>query len=103
MNDRRIGIGGMGIIGESSMSSIYGTAIGLLSEARKAEARLSEEEREHRKEVERLNREERFRKASITQGICPECESKLIRGKKNKKNNYKRDWECKKCKKTHSM
>lgn len=103
MSKRKTTMGIIGNTGLDSMSSIYGTAIGLLSEARKAEARLSEEEREHRKEVQRLNREERFRRASITQGVCPECESKLIRGKKNKKNNYKRDWECKKCEKTHSM
>lgn len=94
---------GTGIVGMSSMSSIYGMGIGLLAEARKRELALSVEEREHRAEVQRLKAEERYRRASITQGICPQCNAKLIRGKKNKKNDYKRDWKCLKCDSTHSM
>lgn len=100
MNERRIGIGG---IGASSMSSIYGLALGLLAEGRKAEARLSEEERAQRKEASRLASEERSRRAYINQGTCPSCEGKLIRGKKDKKNNYKRAWVCSKCKELHTM
>ena len=38
-------------------------------------------------------------KEYIQQGICPYCEGKLIRGKKDKKNNYKRTWNCVKCEK----
>jgi len=37
--------------------------------------------------------------ACIQQGLCPECLGKLIRGKKDKKNGYKRTWNCLKCEK----
>jgi len=37
--------------------------------------------------------------ACIQQGLCPDCLGKLIRGKKDKKNNYKRTWNCVKCNK----
>lgn len=33
----------------------------------------------------------------ICRGICPKCNSKLIRGKKDKKNGYKRTWRCESC------
>jgi len=33
----------------------------------------------------------------IQQGLCPDCLGKLIRGKKDKKNGYKRTWKCLKC------
>ena len=33
----------------------------------------------------------------IQQGVCPHCEGKLIRGKKDKKNDYKRTWKCLNC------
>ena len=35
----------------------------------------------------------------IQQGICPHCEGKLIRGKKDKKNDYMRTWKCSSCEK----
>jgi len=47
-------------------------------------------EREAIKEQKRVN-------ACINQGLCPDCLSKLIRGKKDKKNGYKRTWNCLKC------
>lgn len=37
--------------------------------------------------------------ACIIQGKCPECQGKLIRGKKDKKNGYKRTWMCVTCNK----
>lgn len=49
-------------------------------------------EREALKEQKRVN-------ACINQGKCPECLGKLIRGKKDKKNGYKRTWKCLKCNK----
>jgi len=47
-------------------------------------------QREHVQEQKRAN-------ACIQQGLCPECLGKLIRGKKDKKNGYKRTWFCVKC------
>jgi len=37
--------------------------------------------------------------ACIQQGLYPKCLGKLIRGKKDKKNDYKRSWNCMKCEK----
>ena len=48
--------------------------------------------REAEQEQKRVN-------ACIQQGLCPECLGKLIRGKKDKKNGYKRTWNCLKCEK----
>lgn len=75
----------------------------LLSAVRIADAKLSPEEkarREHEREAARL---ERVRQAQIIQNVCPTCEGKLARGKKNKKNEYKRDWKCEACGDTHSL
>jgi hypothetical protein len=47
-------------------------------------------QREAEQEQKRVN-------ACINQGKCPECLGKLIRGKKDKKNGYKRTWKCLKC------
>jgi len=49
-------------------------------------------EREAIQEQKRVN-------ACINQGLCPDCLSKLVRGKKDKKNGYKRTWTCLKCEK----
>ena len=95
MNKSIVSIGGM--------ANVYGLAVGLLAEARKAEARLPEEERRRRKEEQRLALEERYRQASIIRNICPTCEGKLIRGKKDKRNDYKRPWTCSICEEIHSI
>lgn len=79
------------------------TALGLLTAAREAEARLPEEERAYRKERRRMDLEERRRRSAIIQNICPSCKAKLVRGKKNKKNDYKRDWHCTGCATIHSL
>jgi uncharacterized protein with PIN domain len=39
----------------------------------------------------------------IHQGRCPDCGSKLIRGKKDKRNDYKRTWTCGECEKTFTL
>ena len=48
--------------------------------------------------------EERRRHNLVLQNICPgvECDGTLVRGKKNKKNDYKRDWKCEKCSSVYS-
>jgi uncharacterized protein with PIN domain len=67
------------------------------------DSRLSKEEKAERAERLRLFREERERKAKVIQNICPDCDGKLARGKKDKKNNYKRQWNCKDCGNSHSI
>ena len=59
------------------------------------------EEREQRRlQIEASIREDK-RQVTIHQGKCPTCEGKLIRGKKDKKMNYQRGWECKSCDEVH--
>lgn len=46
---------------------------------------------------------ERKRQTQIRQQICPKCEGKLTRGKKNKHNGYKREWLCNECFELHTI
>lgn len=49
-------------------------------------------------ELDSKKREEmRVRKAKVMNNICPDCEGKLSRGKKEKKLNYERTWKCNSC------
>jgi transposase-like protein len=72
----------------------------MLALAERARARfnalpIAEQERIRK---ERADREERNRvEWFVRQGKCPYCESKLIRGKKDKNNDYKRVWHCPTC------
>lgn len=93
----------MNIVGTSGTGAMISAAMGLLAEAKKAEARLPEEERARRKEERLKASEERIRQAQIIHNICPSCEGKLVRGKKDKRNGYKRAWKCKSCGDTHSI
>ena len=58
---------------------------------------IKEKEKEA-KAIEALQEQKRVN-ACISQGKCPECLGKLIRGKKDKKNGYKRTWKCISCNK----
>lgn len=51
-------------------------------------------------ETQELEREQK-RKGKIHKNICPDCEGKLSRGKKDKNNDYKRAWHCNLCVKSH--
>lgn len=53
---------------------------------------------EEKKAREALQEQKRVN-AYINQGKCPECLGKLIRGKKDKNNGYKRTWKCISCNK----
>jgi hypothetical protein len=64
---------------------------------------LTSEQKAKREEERRLLSEQRIRHAKIIKNICPDCEGKLIRGKKDKKNDYKRKWICGDCGSSHSM
>ena len=93
----------MNIIGSSGAGAMVSVAMGLLAEARKAEANLPEEERKRRREESRNTSEERMRRALIIQNNCPFCGGKLVRGKKDKRNDYKRAWKCSACNEIHSI
>ena len=81
--------------------SIFDTA---LMKAKQMEKDLTPEqkaERKQRRVLAELRYEEQQRVTKIAQSICPNCESKLIRGKKDKKMGYKRQWQCTKCEEIH--
>lgn len=72
-------------------------AISLAAMAQHEYNKLTPEEKQARKK-EREKRDEEYRVSKcINQGKCPYCDSKLIRGKKDKHNNYIRTWTCLKC------
>lgn len=74
----------------------------MLNESNKRlNAKYSKEEREELNRKMEQHREEEARKCLIHQSICPSCNAKLIRGKKDKRNEYKRKWECTACDTTH--
>lgn len=64
-----------------------------------SEATLTKEERMKRKVRREKMEQLRILKTKILNNICPECDGKLMRGKKEKKYNYQRIWTCKECSK----
>lgn len=97
MNEKAI-IGAVG----SGMSP-YALLSSMMVAAAKQRDQLTEEQKAERAETRRRLSEQRIRHAKIIQNICPDCEGKLVRGKKDKKNNYKRAWNCRDCQNSHSM
>lgn len=88
------------IVGDGGM---LGMATALLSASAMANAKLPVEERERRKQANEDARQERIRQAQIIRNVCPSCEGKLVRGKKDKRNDYKRVWNCLNCWSQHSI
>jgi len=74
----------------------------LNARAKSRDAKLTPEEREERDIEHKATRERQRINAKINQGLCPECDGKLLRGKKDKHNDYKRLWTCKSCNRKHS-
>lgn len=85
-----------------SDTSLYPIISSLMAASVIRESNLTPEEKAQRTKKRELMAEERIRKAKVLKNICPECEGKLIRGKKDKKNDYKRMWTCKDCGKSHT-
>ncbi|RYI30568.1 hypothetical protein EVU96_09130 [Bacillus infantis] len=81
----------------------YALISSLMIASAKERSKLTEEEKAERKERRRLLEEQRVRKALVLKSICPDCEGKLIRGKKDKKNDYKRSWDCSNCGLSHNL
>lgn len=76
----------------------YPNNISLLLAAISAnESRLTEEQKIKRKDERERREKQRIIQVKILKNICPDCEGKLIRGKKSKKFDYKRLWTCKHC------
>ena len=84
-------------------ANVMGVGMSLLASAKMKDSKLTDEERKANREHYEAMRKERQRKASVIANICPVCDAKLIRGKKNKKNDYKRDWQCSVCTSVHSI
>jgi hypothetical protein len=97
MNEKSI----LGVVGGGM--SPYALLSSLMVAAAKQDSQLTEEQKAERAETRRRLSEQRVRHAKIIQNICPGCEGKLVRGKKDKKNNYKRTWNCRDCGSSHSM
>lgn len=85
-------------VGSNPLSTI---AAMMLGANRKYNEKYTKEEQLEMKQKRDAIRREEIRCITVRQGICPSCEGKLIRGKKDKRNNYKRSWECKNCEEVH--
>lgn len=85
-------------VGSNPLSTIMSMC---LEANRKYNEKYSKEEREKMKQERETIRREEVRRSQVRQSICPSCKSQLIRGKKDKRNNYKRSWECRECKEVH--
>lgn len=79
------------------------SASALMSGILRKKAHLSAEEKQRIEQEHETAGLERVRQARIIRNICPSCEGKLIRGKKDKRNDYKRVWKCSSCHEFHSM
>lgn len=88
-------VGGLGSNPYSAITSM------LMSANKRYKEKYTKEEREQMRQEREEIRNEEIRCSLVRQGICPSCKGKLIRGKKDKRKNYKRSWECKECKETH--
>ena len=74
--------------------------VGLLTIAEQSKARfkaLPKDEQERILKEREVEKEHKRVNWFLSQGKCPYCGSKLERGKKDKKNGYKRIWNCKTC------
>jgi len=87
-----------------SMTGLLSLILQAKQHAKKKFDALSKEEQDmviKAKEEEAKTREaiqeQKRVNACINQGKCPKCLGKLIRGKKDKKNGYKRTWKCLSC------
>ena len=69
----------------------------LTQQAKKEFKSLPQEEQDRITSEREAIQEQKRANACISQGKCPHCLGKLIRGKKDKKNGYKRTWKCLKC------
>ena len=82
---------------KTEWNDLYNATLLTLAATEYKDSRLTTEERKT-KENEREKRKEQLRISKmVQQGKCPYCEHKLIRGKKDKHNNYVRTWTCSKC------
>lgn len=92
-------MGTIGNPGDSAMS--LALAAVLLGGAGKRKRTQAEEDAMAAKR--QADRDEDLRQARILKNICPKCSGKLIRGRKEKHNDYKRAWHCVDCNTNHSI
>lgn len=65
--------------------------------ARRSDSKLTPEELADREKRMKQREEQRILHYKVLKNICPSCDGKLFRGKKDKKRDYKRTWSCKDC------
>lgn len=73
------------------------TLLSLVHKAKQEFKTLPQEEQDRITAEREVIQEQKRVAACIQQGKCPHCLGKLTRGKKDKKNGYKRIWKCTKC------
>lgn len=84
-------------------SNPMGSLTAIMAASKMTYDKLPEDEKKRRKEASDKQRRESVRRNQILQNICPTCGGRLARGKKNRKNDYKRDWVCIECDDVHSL
>ncbi|MEM5592805.1 hypothetical protein AAHH67_15550 [Niallia circulans] len=79
------------ILGSMDYSSLLQqiVATNAINKSKLTKKQVEERERESKK-----HEEMRVRKAKVMNNICPDCDGKLNRGKKEKELNYERTWKC---------
>lgn len=80
-----------------------GLAVAVAMAARIHKPTITPEDRGARERARQIRKDEELRQAKIRHNQCPGCDGKLIRGQKQKKNDYKRAWLCSECNKTHLL
>ena len=75
----------------------YTSAYLLRLAAERATETCTVEEKAEKEKRKKFNAEQRVKQAKIRKNICPDCDGKLERGKKDKKMDYKRKWHCASC------
>lgn len=93
----------MGIIGNRDDNALILALASSLITGAGRRAKRTQAEKDAMDAQIQAKRDEEVRQARILKNICPNCEGKLVRGRKQKHNDYKRAWRCVDCTKVHSM
>lgn len=82
-----------GIIARNSIYGLFNDNGEVLDKESRTKARIRMEVWER----------ETKRQTQIRSGVCPSCGGPLTRGKRNKTNDYKREWGCSECFTIHTI
>jgi len=91
------------VMGNGNNTNYMALLNSLVAATKIEESKLTPEQKILRNEARRIKEDQEIKRVKILKNICPECGGKLIRGKKDKKNDYKRSWKCVNCESVFSM